>query len=295
MTHQDTYEVVKAFREHAKQVDDQRDKGLSRHIPGVNRYDNISYGPKETWNLLDIYLPADHAGKVPTIIMIHGGGWVYGTKETYQFFGLSLAKEGFAVINFNYELAPSAIFPSQLDDVNLAMHWVAKHGADYELDLDNIFVIGDSAGGQMAMQYLTILTNNDYRSKFGYELPNLAIKAAAIHCGAAFMNRPKATQGVPAAYFTSEVLAEKADLLETEKYMTRQLPPLFLTTASHDFLRDDTIRLDGYLLAKGIDHECHSYGSAENPKKHVFNYNIKDPEAQACNQETLAFFRRYLT
>ncbi|MGJ7437748.1 alpha/beta hydrolase [Streptococcus equinus] len=286
--------AAKAMNAICKENDDKRDAGLPHDIPEVERFDDIAYGPKEKWNLLDVYLPRKRGEKVPTIISIHGGGWVYGTKETYQFFGLSLAKNGFAFVNFNYQLAPEVEFPGELDDVNRAMHWVATHGSEYHLDLDNIFIIGDSAGGQMAMQYLTILTNDDFRQKFGYEKPNFIVRAAAINCGAAFLNLPGMIEGAPQAYFTDNVLETKKDMLETEEYITQDIPPLLLTTANQDFIRDCTVRLDGFLIAKHIDHVFRSYGTPEEPKAHVFNYNVKDPVATKCNLEILDFFKQYL-
>lgn len=286
--------AAKAMNAMCKENDDKRDAGLPHDIPEVERFDDIAYGPKEKWNLLDVYLPRKRGKKVPTIISIHGGGWVYGTKETYQFFGLSLAKNGFAFVNFNYQLAPEVEFPSELDDINRAMHWVATHGSEYHLDLDNIFIIGDSAGGQMAMQYLTILTNDDFRQKFGYEKPNFIVRAAAINCGAAFLNLPGMIEGAPQAYFTDNVLETKKDMLETEEYITQDIPPLLLTTANQDFIRDCTVRLDGFLTAKHINHVFRSYGTPEEPKTHVFNYNVKDPVATKCNLEILDFFKQYL-
>lgn len=286
--------AAKAMNAMCKENDDKRDAGLPHDIPEVERFDDIAYGPKEKWNLLDVYLPRKRGKKVPTIISIHGGGWVYGTKETYQFFGLSLAKNGFAFVNFNYQLAPEVEFPGELDDVNRAMHWVATHGSEYHLDLDNIFIIGDSAGGQMAMQYLTILTNDDFRQKFGYEKPNFIVRAAAINCGAAFLNLPGMIEGAPQAYFTDNVLETKKDMLETEEYITQDIPPLLLTTANQDFIRDCTVRLDGFLTAKHINHVFRSYGTPEEPKAHVFNYNVKDPVATKCNLEILDFFKQYL-
>lgn len=291
---QEVLEAAKTLSALFKEGDDKRDAGLPHDIPEVERFDNIAYGPKEKWNLLDIYLPKKRIDKVPTIINIHGWGWVYGTKETYQFFGLSLAKEGFAFVNFNYQLAPEVEFPGELDDVNRAVHWVASHGSDYDIDLNNIFIIGDSAGGQMAVQYLTILTNNDYRQKFGYDKPNMSVRAAAINCGASFLNLPGTIEGAPKAYFTDTVLENKMDMLLTEKYITPAIPPLFLTTANQDFIRDCTVRLDGFLRAKHIEHEFRTYGTPEEPKGHVFNYNIKDPIATACNLEILAFFKQYI-
>ncbi len=241
--------AAKAMNAMCKENDDKRDAGLPHDIPEVERFDDIAYGPKEKWNLLDVYLPRKRGEKVPTIISIHGGGWVYGTKETYQFFGLSLAKNGFAFVNFNYQLAPEVEFP---------------------------------------------LTNDDFRQKFGYEKPNFIVRAAAINCGAAFLNLPGMIEGAPQAYFTDNVLETKKDMLETEEYITQDIPPLLLTTANQDFIRDCTVRLDSFLTAKHINHVFRSYGTPEEPKAHVFNYNVKDPVATKCNLEILDFFKQYL-
>lgn len=285
---------VLKLRNAFKDGDNKRDAGLPTEIPEVERINDLSYGPDPKWNLLDIYLPKNRNGKVPTIINIHGGGWVYGTKETYQFYGLSLAKEGFGFVNFNYHLAPDVEFPSELNEVNDVMHWVAENGKKYDLDPDNIFIVGDSAGGQMAEQYLTILANDKFREKFGYEKPNLNIRAAALNCGAYFLLIPGIIEGAVDAYFTPEIVKKDKDLLETEKYMNNNLPPLFIMTANEDFLHDCALRLDGYLIAKHIPHELHIYGASDNPRGHVFHCNQKDDLARQCNLDELNFFRKYI-
>lgn len=288
-------QAVEEMRTGSKMHDDKRDEGLPTEIPEVERINDLSYGPDPKWNLLDIYLPKKRTGKVPVIISIHGGGWVYGTKETYQFYGLGLAKEGFAFVNFNYRLAPDVQFPGEMDDVNRLMHWVAEHGAEYDLDTGNVFLVGDSAGGQMEEQYLAILTNDKFRQLFGYELPKLTVRAAALNCGAYFMLTPGFTDGAPSAYFTPEAVSGKEEMLNTEKYLTQNLPPLFIMTANQDFLHDSAVRLDGYLLAKEIPHELHIYGDMENPRGHVFHCNQRDDIAKQCNLDELNFFRKHLT
>src|SRR5699024_718156 len=159
-------EAILQMRKQFKTQDDKRDAGLPTEIPEVTRIDDLSYGPDPKWNLLDIYLPKNVTKPIPTIINIHGGGWCYGTKETYQFFGLNWAKRGFAFVNANYRLAPDVAFPKELDDVNQYVHFVAQHADKYNLDKSNVFLMGDSAGGQMAEQYVTILTNPKYRQLF---------------------------------------------------------------------------------------------------------------------------------
>lgn len=288
-------ELAKELNKLFKEGDDKRDKGLPTTIPEVDRIDNLQYGSDPKWHLLDIYRPSKRKNEnLPVIINIHGGGWVYGTKETYQFYGMSLAKEDFAFVNITYRLAPQVVFPEELDDINLAIHWIAKHADQYHLDMNNVFIVGDSAGGQMALQYVTILTNDNFRKLFHYDKPNLKLRAAAINCGGSFLYLPGAISGAPEAYFTPESIEKHRELLRTEEYLTTDCPPLFIMTATDDFIRDSSVRLNGYLLAKGIDHEFRIYGSTDNPKPHVFHCNIKDELAKQCNQEQLDFFRRYI-
>lgn len=291
----DVLTEIEIMRAECKQNDDIRDAGLPLEIPEVIRIDNLAYGPDKKWHLLDLYLPKNITGKIPTIIHIHGGGWIYGTKETYQFYGMSLAKEGFAFVNFNYHLGPDVQFPSILDDIDLLMHWIADHGEKYQLDLSNVFLAGDSAGGQMTEQYLAILTNEEYRKFFGYQLPKLTIRAAALNCGAYFINLPGVIGGAVKGYFTDSSIEKNQKLLDVEKYLTPNLPPLFIMSANQDFLYEQAIRLDGYLLAKNIPHELHIYGTEKEPRQHVFHCNIKDEIAKQCNMDELAFFRKYLS
>lgn len=55
---------------------------------------------------------------IPVIVSVHGGGWGYGDKERYQYYCMSLAQQGFAVVNFSYRLASKYKFPAPLEDTN---------------------------------------------------------------------------------------------------------------------------------------------------------------------------------
>ena len=289
--------LVDEMRKAFKDGDDKRDEGLPTSIPEVERFDDIAYGKDPKYQLLDVYLPSKRTdAKLPVIVNIHGGGWVYGTKETYQFYCMALAKEGFAVVNANYRLAPDVVYPGELDDVNRVFHWVADstNAAKYQLDLDNVFIVGDSAGGQMGEQILAAYTNADYRKYFGYSVPDLTIKAAALNCGAYFLTEINSIAGAPEAYFRPEIRLTEHDQLNAEQFLTTDLPPLFLMTCTDDFLRDNAYMLSGYLHAKGIYHEIHFYGDPDNRRGHVFNVNQKDDLAKQCNLDELNFFRKYI-
>ena len=287
---------VNMIRTEWKKSDDNRDSGLPHDIPEVERIDDLQYGEDEKWNLLDLYLPKNVSGKLPVLINIHGGGWVYGTKETYQFYGLGMAKRGFAFVNPNYKLGPEVQFPKELDQVNQYIHWVADHADEYNLDKNNVFLVGDSAGGQMAEQYTAILTNPEYREKFGYELPDLKFRAVALNSPATFILDEGIIGGATTAYFTEEIMTDPKtrDMLDVEKYITSEFLPTFISTANEDFIHDCAVRLDGFLRAKGIEVIQKSWGDQDHPEPHVFLINQKDDLANQANDEEAEFFRKHL-
>lgn len=287
------------FREAWKKGDDARDAGLPVEIPEVKRVNDISYGPYGDYNLLDLNLPRKHDGKVPVIINIHGGGFFYGTKETYQFYCLFLAKQGFAVVNFNYRLAPDYQFPANIEDLDKVLTWVEEHADEYQLDVNNVFLVGDSAGGQMVTQYSTIYTNDNYRSLFGLRKPALTICAAATNCGGFTTDHYKQDDGgdllnVAGLFFATHQDEAKVDLTKVEDYITKDLLPLYVMTANYDMIREQCLALDKFLTEKGIDHEFHDYGSQEEPREHVFHINQKDELAKQCNLDELRFFRQFM-
>lgn len=289
-------EDIQKMRKKFKDNDDKRDQGLPTSVPGVQRIDDLQYGQDPQWNKLDLYLPTNVNGKLPTIINIHGGGWAYATKETYQFYGMGPAKRGFAFVNPSYRLAPDVQFPEQLNEVNEYIHWVAANADKYNLDKENVFLIGDSAGGEMAEQYAAVLTNPAYRELCGYQLTDLHFRAVVLNCPATFMLDPSLIKGATKAYFPANVLANTRyrKMIEVEKYITKDYLPTFIATANEDFVRDCSIRLDGFLRGKGVEVVQRSWGDKKHPEKHVFMISQKDPLATAANDAEMAFFRQHL-
>ena len=276
--------------------DAERDKGLTTP-PDVARTDNISYGPHGRWNTLDIYRPkGTEETPLPVIVSVHGGGWVYGDKELYQYYCMDLARRGFAVVNFNYRLAPEDPFPAAVEDVNAAFTWVAEQGPKYHLDTDHLFVVGDSAGGQLGAQYCAMLTDPAFGAMYDFALPKLTVRAAAFHCGHYQFDGSEGSlsQATMRAYF-GENAREKLPLVDTLAHITPAFPPTLVMTAWYDFLKDQAPLLCQALKAQGVPYEYRLYGrEGQEHMAHVFHIAIRTPEAIACNDEQCAFFRAHM-
>ena len=98
------------FNLNASIGDYKRDKAIP--LPdGITECRNISYGSHGKWSLLDVYHPNDTTEPLPTIVSIHGGGYVYGTKEVYRRYGMDMARRGFAFVNSTTAWPPNGSSP----------------------------------------------------------------------------------------------------------------------------------------------------------------------------------------
>ena len=275
------------------------DRKRDRNIPipaNVSQCCNISYGPHGTWNTLDVYFPNGTATPLPTIVSIHGGAYVYGSKEIYRRYCMDLARRGFSVVNFNYRLAPKWKFPAPLEDTNLVLEWLYRNAAQYHLDPDRVILLGDSAGAQLSSQYAAIATNPQYAQLFSFRVPPVQIRALGLNCG---LYNPKELihgqmRSLARDYLGKLLDSDDPRFLVTEA-ITQDYFPTFLMTSHHDFLRSCMEPMAKLLESKGVPCQAVCFGGPEDTHlQHVFHLNILLPEAIRCNDLECAFFRKYL-
>jgi acetyl esterase/lipase len=280
-----------------KEGDDIRDAGLTSP-EDVVRFDDIVYGEDPKWQVMDVYRPKAAEGKkLPVIVSIHGGGWVYGDKERYQYYCMSLAQHGFAVANFTYRLAPDFKFPAPLEDTNLVIKWIFAHAEEYGLDTKHIFAVGDSAGAHQLGLYAAICTNPEYAAKFSFKVPEgFAPTAIALNCGAYKIekNVDDSTGNLMNDYLENGGTEEEIEMVCVPNHITEAYPPTFYMTCTGDFLLGQAAVLGEKLLEKSIPHEFHFYGDAQHTLGHVFHCNMKLEEAKRCNRDECDYFKKFL-
>lgn len=301
--------------------DEIRDRGLTAP-DDVVRVTDLAYG-EDPQQVLDVYYPAGPAGGevnppeeaqraslFPVIVSVHGGGYVYGDKERYQYYCMSLAQRGFAVVNFSYRLAPEFRFPSQLEDTNAVMRFLCENakttsgvvcipsggnkttsGVVLPLDLSNVFMVGDSAGVQIAVQYCVAVTEPAYAKKLSMDIPPFTLRACAFNCGL-YVQDPRKDRMMMRCFFDgpAERYTEKMDYAGN---LSKHFPPSFLMTSTGDFLRERAEPFAALLTGRGVENEVHVYGDDKNKPGHVFHCDFREPLAKICNDDECAFFRRH--
>ncbi|WP_201289259.1 alpha/beta hydrolase [Halovenus carboxidivorans] len=97
-----------------------------------------------------VYIP-EGQGPYPTLVYFHGGGWVIGDLDTHDETCRVLSSEADCmVVSVDYRLAPEHKFPTPLEDCYAAFEWVSENAETMQVDTENLFVGGDSAGGNLA-------------------------------------------------------------------------------------------------------------------------------------------------
>jgi pectinesterase len=115
---------------------------------GANRF-NICYGEAGGEKLLlDAHVPAGD-GKFPVVLIVHGGGWMSGDRETDIVPVFAAAATNFTWFTISYRLAPTNRWPACYEDVETAIRWVKAHATEYKGDPNRIALLGYSAGGHL--------------------------------------------------------------------------------------------------------------------------------------------------
>ncbi|MDL5156020.1 alpha/beta hydrolase [Actinomycetospora termitidis] len=132
-----------------KAVDDvQNGQGVERPDADITDL-TIPGGPTGEVSIR-IVRPAGVTGTLPALLYTHGAGWVFGNAHTHDRLVRELAVRANAAVVFtNYDLSPEARYPTAIEQVYVALQWIAASGSEQGIDGSRIAVAGDSVGGNM--------------------------------------------------------------------------------------------------------------------------------------------------
>ena len=119
---------------------------------------NVPYlEPAEERQTLDIYRPAAHqpVAAAPVVVFFYGGSWQFGSKAQYAFVAEAFTSAGYVVVIPDYRLYPNVRFPDFLHDSAAALSWVYHNISSYGGNVENLFLLGHSAGAYNAAMLAT--------------------------------------------------------------------------------------------------------------------------------------------
>ena len=195
---------------------------LSFRHPDVERSVDVAYGDGSPRHKLDVYRHRDHPTGCPTLIQVHGGGWVIGDKrEQGRPLMLHLAARGWVCFAPNYRRSPGATWPDHLVDVKRAIAWVREHGADYGADPGFLVLTGGSAGGHLVA--MAALTAGDPRYQPGFEDADTSVAGCVPYYGVYDLS---GETGTPTARMRRRSLLERLVLKTGDEQAHADASPL---------------------------------------------------------------------
>lgn len=204
---------------------------------------NVTYSVADGYeSKLDVYARRSTTGPVPTVINIHGGGWVAGTKESNNLHLLPYLEMGFSIVNVEYRLARVALAPAAVEDCRLALRWVMKNARTYNLDTTRIVVTGGSAGGHLALMTGMLDSAAGFDVSREWDQTNPVLKVVAIvnwfgitdvHDLLAGPNRQNYAVSWIGNGKDREEIAKRVSPLS---YIRKDLPPIFTIHGTSDQL-----------------------------------------------------------
>jgi acetyl esterase len=218
----------------------------------------------------DVYYPFDQSKKYPGIAMVHGGGWISGSKENEKFMAMELASKGYVVIAIGYRLADVAKYPAGVQDIETGIQWLRKNHEAYSLNKKKMAVLGESAGAQMAT-LVGVRTENKIQA-----IVNVDGIVSFIH--------PEAEESTYASYWLGgdrNVNLKNWTEASPLEFVDKNTPPtLFINSSQPRFHagRDDMMKkLKSYNIPSEF-HEIkdtpHSFWSAEPWFTETLNYTV---------------------
>lgn len=281
---------------------------MKRHVPDAKLTEklDVAYadgGTGDDGTTMDVFSPASADGPLPTVVWIHGGAWISGSKEDVAPYLRILAAEGYTTIGVNYTRGPEGNYPLAVNQLNEALAYIDEHAEELGVDSSQIFLAGDSAGGQLASQLATLITNEEYAGILGIE-PALAadqVVGTVLNCGVYDLAALARLQGIAGWGFKSAMWAYAGDrtwaegstgaTMSTIDWVTADFPPTYISGGNDDGLtwlqsipmaqRLDELGVDVTTLFWPADHEP---GLA-----HEYQFHLDGKDAQTALQKTIAF------
>jgi Esterase/lipase len=210
---------------------------------------------------LTVVRPVGVTKKLPAFIFIHGGGWILGDYITHKRMVRDLVVEsGYAAVFVNYTPSPEAKYPQAIHEIYAATKWVAKHGDEINIDGNRLALVGNSAGGNMAIATSLLAKKNN--ESF------IKVQILLWPVTNAYFDTDSYKMYAEQRFLTTSMMKWMFDQYSTDMKQRKEiflspllasvdelkgLPPTIIQVAENDILRDEGEAFGRTLDEAGVD------------------------------------------
>jgi acetyl esterase len=277
---------------------------LRKYVPaGVVDRLNLQYDTNDDGARLDVFYPLATEGTdriLPTIVWVHGGSWISGSKDHIANYLRILAARGFTTVGVDYTLAPARTYPSPVRQVNAALGFLNRNGLPLHVDRSRLFLAGDSAGAQIAAQLANVISSSSYAADVGI-IPSVErsqVKGVVFHCGTyeAKLARFR-KKGVLWAYFGTQDFSSDPRLSQfsVARHVTPEFPPMFISAGNDDELAPQSHLFADNVAAQGVIVDRLFFPQDYTPKVwHQFQFSLETEAGKLALERSIDFMSERL-
>jgi acetyl esterase len=279
-------------------------EALERFVPaGISAKRNLQYERADKDALLDVFYPSavDGTNRVlPTVVWVHGGSWVTGSKDLIVNYLKILASKGFIAVGVDYGLAPANLYPTPVKQVNEALDFLQRNGEELHADSSRFFLAGDSAGAQIAAQLANVITSPSYASDVGItpSIQRSQLKGVVFHSGAYEAKLASYRRnGVLWAYFGTKDFATDPRLSQfsVARHVTPNFPPMFISAGNEDALAPQSYLFADNVANNGVYVDRLFFSQNYMPKVwHQFQFFLDTKAARIALERSVEFMNARL-
>ncbi len=240
---------------------------LEKHVPpGISSKLNEHYDLLDKDAYLDVYYPTaieNLDSSLLTVVWVHGGGWVAGSKEEIGNYCKILAGKGFVVVSVEYSIAPGKTYPTPVRQVNAALAYLDKNAKRLHVDPSRLVLAGDSGGAHIVSQTANVIAEPSYARALGIipSIPREQLRGMLLYCGP--YDTKKINLEGPFGGFLKTVLWSYSggkDFMDNPKfatasvvnYVTPAFPPTYISVGNADPLGPQSHALAETLTRQGV-------------------------------------------
>lgn len=281
----------------------------SKSFAGVTAVKDIAYGTSDLQKG-DLYYKEsfkNQEAKVPVVLYIHGGGFIKGDKKHRVTVSEYYANEGFYVFSINYRLPPEVDIIGQISDCIEALNYIETLADSYNIDLNNIFITGDSSGSCQTTFLAANKFDDDLRKHIGCPEIKVQIKGLMLMSGIydveALVKHIKLFGVIPQAaemILNFKLKSDLSNLSEYEfydymspsKFINEKWCPVFISWAEDDIF----CKGQGEAMTKALNEKINdvtTYSAKGLLNNHCYHLFLKSNKyAEECMSKSVEFLNR---
>lgn len=282
-------------------------KIMEKYVPqDVSSVQNIQYKQDNKDAYLDVFYPnsVKNTNKnLPTVVWIHGGGWISGNKDNVANYLKILAGKGYTTVGINYSIAPEKKYPIPVIQTNEALNYINQNAENLHIDKNQIVLAGDSAGSQISAQVATLTTSPSYAKLVGISptLKSSQLSGMLLNCGAydiGIINSDGDSEGAKLlrtflwSYSGQKDFMKDKELMQASviNYVTPDFPPSFITAGNDDPLLPQSKAFVKKLISLGVSTTILFYPQNYSPPlPHEYQFNLDTAAGQKALSEMVTF------